>query len=210
MKVTIERTALLKALGHVHRIVERRNTIPILSNVLIEARDGQLTLKSDRSRSRSDRIGARRRRAGRRDHRSRPCHLRHRPQTARGRAGWPRDDRRSRPVAAALGPRALLPAMPAGLRLSRSDGGRISASLHAARARTEAADRQYAIRDLDRRDALLSQRHLPPHGRGRRRDDAARGRDRRPSARARRTPAPQGAAGMPGRDRAAQGGRPKC
>jgi len=46
MKVTIERTALLKALGHVHRIVERRNTIPILSNVLIEARDRQLTLKS--------------------------------------------------------------------------------------------------------------------------------------------------------------------
>ena len=46
MKVTIERTALLKALGHVHRIVERRNTIPILSNVLIEAADGRLALKS--------------------------------------------------------------------------------------------------------------------------------------------------------------------
>ncbi len=46
MKVTIERTALLKALGHVHRIVERRNTIPILSNVLIEARERQVTLKS--------------------------------------------------------------------------------------------------------------------------------------------------------------------
>ena len=46
MKVTIERTALLKALGHVHRIVERRNTIPILSNVLIEASDGQLRLKA--------------------------------------------------------------------------------------------------------------------------------------------------------------------
>ena len=30
MKVTIERSVLLKALGHVHRIVERRNTIPIL------------------------------------------------------------------------------------------------------------------------------------------------------------------------------------
>ena len=45
MKVTIERSALLKALGHVHRIVERRNTIPILSNALIEAGDGQLTLK---------------------------------------------------------------------------------------------------------------------------------------------------------------------
>ena len=46
MKVTIERTALLRALGHVHRIVERRNTIPILSNVLIEAHERQLTLKS--------------------------------------------------------------------------------------------------------------------------------------------------------------------
>ena len=46
MKVTIERSVLLKALGHVHRIVERRNTIPILANVLIEAADGKLSLKS--------------------------------------------------------------------------------------------------------------------------------------------------------------------
>ena len=46
MKVTIERSVLLKALGHVHRIVERRNTIPILANVLIEASDGKLALKS--------------------------------------------------------------------------------------------------------------------------------------------------------------------
>lgn len=44
MKLTIERTLLLKALGHVQSVVERRNTIPILSNVLIEARDGQLAL----------------------------------------------------------------------------------------------------------------------------------------------------------------------
>src|SRR5579871_3287116 len=46
MKVTIERSVLLKALGHVHRIVEKRNTIPILSNVLIEAADGKVALKS--------------------------------------------------------------------------------------------------------------------------------------------------------------------
>jgi DNA polymerase-3 subunit beta len=46
MKVTLERTAMLKALGHVHRIVELRNTIPILSNVLLEARQGRLTLKA--------------------------------------------------------------------------------------------------------------------------------------------------------------------
>jgi DNA polymerase III subunit beta len=35
MKLTIERSALLKALGHVQSVVERRNTIPILSNVLL-------------------------------------------------------------------------------------------------------------------------------------------------------------------------------
>lgn len=37
MKLTIERDALLKALGHATAVVERRNTIPILNNVLIEA-----------------------------------------------------------------------------------------------------------------------------------------------------------------------------
>ena len=40
MKATIERATLLKGLGHVHSVVERRNTIPILSNVLIEAEEG--------------------------------------------------------------------------------------------------------------------------------------------------------------------------
>ena len=44
MKLTIERAALLKALGHVQSVVERRNTIPILSNVLMEAGDGRLGL----------------------------------------------------------------------------------------------------------------------------------------------------------------------
>ncbi len=44
MQATIERAALLKSVGHVQSVVERRNTIPILSNVLIEARDGGLRL----------------------------------------------------------------------------------------------------------------------------------------------------------------------
>src|SRR5688572_3456184 len=45
MKATIERATLLKGLGHVHSVVERRNTIPILSNVLIEAdEDGGIRL----------------------------------------------------------------------------------------------------------------------------------------------------------------------
>ena len=39
MRVTVERAALLRSLGHVHRVVERRNTIPILSNVLLRAEE---------------------------------------------------------------------------------------------------------------------------------------------------------------------------
>ncbi len=39
MKFSIDRSALLTALQHVHSVVERRNTIPILSNVLIEAKE---------------------------------------------------------------------------------------------------------------------------------------------------------------------------
>jgi DNA polymerase III subunit beta len=46
MKVTLERAALLKSLGHVHRVVERRNTIPILSNVLLHGEDHVLLLKA--------------------------------------------------------------------------------------------------------------------------------------------------------------------
>jgi len=46
MKVTVERTALLKSLGHVHRVVERRNTIPILANVLVKADRSKLAFKA--------------------------------------------------------------------------------------------------------------------------------------------------------------------
>jgi DNA polymerase-3 subunit beta len=46
MKVTVERAELLKSLGHVYRVVERRNTIPILANVLIKADKGALSLKA--------------------------------------------------------------------------------------------------------------------------------------------------------------------
>ena len=44
MKVTIERATFLKALSHVQSVVERRNTIPILSNVMMQAEGGSLGL----------------------------------------------------------------------------------------------------------------------------------------------------------------------
>ncbi|MGH6661567.1 MAG: DNA polymerase III subunit beta, partial [Rhodospirillales bacterium] len=46
MKLTIERAALLRALGHVQSVVERRNTIPILGNVLLRAENARLSLKA--------------------------------------------------------------------------------------------------------------------------------------------------------------------
>jgi len=46
MKVTLERNQLLKSLSHVHRVVERRNTYPILANVLFKAAEGRVDLRA--------------------------------------------------------------------------------------------------------------------------------------------------------------------
>jgi DNA polymerase-3 subunit beta len=46
MKITLERNQLLKSLGHVHRVVERRNTYPILANVLIKADENGIDLRA--------------------------------------------------------------------------------------------------------------------------------------------------------------------
>ncbi|MBF0268546.1 MAG: DNA polymerase III subunit beta [Alphaproteobacteria bacterium] len=46
MKLTIERAALLRSLNHVQSVVERRNTIPILSNVKLEAKGAGLSLNA--------------------------------------------------------------------------------------------------------------------------------------------------------------------
>jgi DNA polymerase-3 subunit beta len=44
MRFKAERATLLKALAHVQSVVEKRNTIPILANVMITVRDGHFTL----------------------------------------------------------------------------------------------------------------------------------------------------------------------
>ncbi|MEO1293348.1 MAG: DNA polymerase III subunit beta [Pseudomonadota bacterium] len=46
MKVSIERSALLKAMSRAQSVVERRNTIPILGNVLIEAEGEALSFRA--------------------------------------------------------------------------------------------------------------------------------------------------------------------
>ena len=44
MNFTIEKEIFLKGLARVQGIVEKRNTIPVLSNVLLEGTDGELRL----------------------------------------------------------------------------------------------------------------------------------------------------------------------
>jgi len=46
MQLTIERSALLKSLGHIQSVVERRTTMPILSNVRLDAHDSLLGLNA--------------------------------------------------------------------------------------------------------------------------------------------------------------------
>ena len=46
MKFSIERAALLKAVGQAQSVVERRNTIPILANILIEAEGDTVRFKA--------------------------------------------------------------------------------------------------------------------------------------------------------------------
>jgi DNA polymerase-3 subunit beta len=43
MKLKADRATLLKALAHIQSVAEKRNTIPILANVLIAVRDGRLS-----------------------------------------------------------------------------------------------------------------------------------------------------------------------
>jgi DNA polymerase III subunit beta len=45
VKFTVSKTKLLRELGFIQGVVERKSSIPILSNLLIEAKDNQLTLK---------------------------------------------------------------------------------------------------------------------------------------------------------------------
>ena len=46
MKLSIERNALLKAVGQAQSVVERRNTIPILANLLIDAEGSALSIRA--------------------------------------------------------------------------------------------------------------------------------------------------------------------
>ena len=46
MEFKINSSDLLKALSHIHGIVEVRHTLPILSNIILKAKDNELILSS--------------------------------------------------------------------------------------------------------------------------------------------------------------------
>ncbi len=204
MKVTVERAELLKSLGHVHRVVERRNTIPILANVLVRAEKAALSLKAtDLDLEVIESIASEVSPAG---STTVPAHMfyeivRKLPEG-------------SQVVLESSSDRAVL-AIKAGRSrftlqtLPESDfpdlaAGDMTHKFTLACRRPETADRQDSVRDLDRGDALLSQRHLPACCRKRKDPDVARGRDRRPSSGADRSRGAGRRRRHAGRHRAAQ------
>ncbi|WP_147109889.1 DNA polymerase III subunit beta [Tateyamaria sp. syn59] len=66
MKISVERGVLLKAVSQAQSVVERRNTIPILANVLIEAEGSDVTFRAtdldievvDKARAQVERAGS--------------------------------------------------------------------------------------------------------------------------------------------------------
>ena len=53
MKISIEKNLIYKALSHVQSIVEKKNTIPILSNILLEATDSSIILSATDKKSKN-------------------------------------------------------------------------------------------------------------------------------------------------------------
>ena len=207
MKVTLERSALLKSLGHVHRVVERRTTIPILSNVLLSAGGGGLQLKAtDLDLEVTETVPAD---VGQAGATTLPAHtlyeiVRKLPDGAQVSLETASDDGqlqlrsgRSRFSLQSL-PESDFPDLAA---------GELSHQFKLRRGRSAAPDRQDAIRHLQRRNPLLPQWRVLHVVRGRRQAGAARGGDRRPPAGAARDAGPGGRGRHAGRHRAAQGGR---
>ena len=109
MKFKADRATLLKALAHVQSVVEKRNTIPILANVMIAVRDGKLTLTAtDMEIAIVEDVPASSH-PQRRLHRPGRDPVRDRPQAAGRRRGRARASRRRRP-ARACAPAATPPA----------------------------------------------------------------------------------------------------
>ena len=182
MKLTIERAALLKALGHVQSVVERRNTIPILSNVLLradgEAGSGALALSAtDMDLEIIERVAAQIERSGRT---TAPAHtlydiVRKLPEGAQieievsdGRSSMVLRCGRSTFTLACLPPEDY-PIMAS---------GELGHCFTVTAAKLRTSDRSHPLCDLDRGGALLPERDLSARDPERRRSGDSSGRHR--------------------------------
>ena len=198
MKLTIERAALLRSLAHVQSVVERRTTIPILSNVMLRRAEGPLGLTAtdmdlaiveQEPAEVAPRPAPPPRRRTRCTTSCASC-----PRAARSSS---RARRRRQPDASApAGRRFELPCLPPDEFPAMTEGD--LAHSFALPAGDLAADRPDPFRDLDRGDALLPQRHLPPCRQARAAPSVLRGvaTDGHRLARV-EMPLPEGAEGMP-------------
>ena len=160
MRVTIERSSFLRALNHVQSVVERRNTIPILSNVLIQAAGGNLRLTAtDLDIEIVETVAAE---VGQEGAATVPAHMlydivRKLPEGAQLELDQGPDAGRISIIAGKL---ALCPAGPAARGFPRSRQRRTGQYIFARRRRPQGPDRENPLCHLDRRDPLLPERHL--------------------------------------------------
>ena len=184
MKFTVERAVLIKALAHVQSVVERRNTIPILANVLLAAQDDSLRLTAtDMEIAVVEEVpGVRVARPGRTTAPAATLYeiVRKLPEGAlveleQGGGEAPLKLRAGRfHTDLAVLPVEDFPSMTEGKLPHRF-------TLGAGQMRDLVDRTRFAI--SHGRDALLPERHLPARRRERRRQGAARGRHRRPPPR---------------------------
>ena len=182
MKVTIERANLLKALNHVHRVVERRNTIPILANVLLRAEGAELSLKAtDLDMEIVDRVPAAVEQPGAA---TVPAHMlydivRKLPDGAE----IALDTSTGTTMALKAGRARFALQMLPEADFPDLNAGDLPVRFTLPPPSSEAADRPDPVRHLHRGDALLSERHLLPCRRRGRQGAAPRRGDRRPPPR---------------------------
>ena len=163
MKLTIERAAFLKALGHVQSVVERRTTIPILSNVLLRAEAGKLALTAtDMDLEIVERGAGADRARGRAPPRRPTRSTTSSASCARARRSRSRRAASARPMVLRSGRSTFTLACLPPEDYPLMAGGELPHNFTLSATELRSADRPHPIRDLDRGDALLPERHLSP------------------------------------------------
>ena len=198
MKISIERGNLLKAVSQAQSVVERRNTIPILANVLIEAEGDTVQFRAtDLDIEVVDKTPAMVERAGATTVSATTLHeiVRKLPD---GALVTLTDDGASGRLTVEAGRSNFLARNPAARRLPGDGLVRIPLELFGPCPGAAPPVRQIQIRNLDGRDPLLPERRLHARRGQRKRQSPALCGDRRPPSGTHRRGPARGLCDMPG------------